>query len=273
MKRPACRGIELVLAAPEVGRVGHVRVGVLAHGEDLLPAHDEGGRPGGSRVLEGVARSPLRGVGADAEGVVHLLGLDQGERHEHPLASGLARELHVGAVDVRRRADAPRPRRCRSASRRTDAIPIRRRSRRCAAGSMPARRRACRAASTDMVIVSWSGAGTDFSRSISPFLYEGASAPQTLAISSTLIRCRGTYAPYPTMPTSILRTPCGAGAPRLVVQGNSREFGGLRGVQVNPMDNGCAVRRRRPRRDGPAVRIAPAARRAPPRPERHVRAA
>jgi hypothetical protein len=38
------------------------------------------------------------------------------------------------------------------------------------AGSMPARRMACRAASTDIVIVSWSGVGTDFSRSSSPFL-------------------------------------------------------------------------------------------------------
>ncbi len=57
------------------------------------------------------------------------------------------------------------------------------------------------AASTDMVMVSWSGEGTDFSSSINPLLQLGASAPQTLAISSTLILFRGMYAPYPTIPS------------------------------------------------------------------------
>jgi len=70
-----------------------------------------------------------------------------------------------------------------------DSLPIQ--TARISAGSMPARASALRAASMDMVTVSSSGLGTDFSRTGSP-----PSFPcQTRLISRVGRRWRGIYAP------------------------------------------------------------------------------
>jgi hypothetical protein len=74
-------------------------------------------------------------------------------------------------------------------------LPIQTAAMRC--GSMPARASALRAASTLMVAVSSSRPGTDFSRTglrLLPLVH-------TRLISLPGSRNRGTYAPYPTMPT------------------------------------------------------------------------
>ncbi len=68
------------------------------------------------------------------------------------------------------------------------------------AGSMPDLASAPCAAATEIVIVSSSMPGTDFSSSISPRLMAAGSLPHWRAISSDLILLRGMYAPYPTMP-------------------------------------------------------------------------
>ena len=62
-------------------------------------------------------------------------------------------------------------------------------------GSIPARSSAARAAATEIVIVSSSRPGTDFSFSRSPGRSVPGSLPHWRAISSVLMRLRGMYAP------------------------------------------------------------------------------
>ena len=63
-----------------------------------------------------------------------------------------------------------------------------------------ARASAERPAATEIVIVSSSRPGTDFSSRRRPLRIPSGSRPHCRAISSALIRLRGTYAPYPTIP-------------------------------------------------------------------------
>ncbi len=96
-----------VLAAPEIRGVGGPRVGVHHFGHETLGvgAEDERRCAGRRRVLEGVARGALRGVGADTHRVLDLAGFDQRLGHEHALGPRLAGELEIGDVDRGGRTD------------------------------------------------------------------------------------------------------------------------------------------------------------------------
>ena len=69
--------VVLVLAPPEVRRVGHVGVGVEDLATTLILADDERRRAGRRGVLERVAGGALASVRADAEAVLHLARLDE----------------------------------------------------------------------------------------------------------------------------------------------------------------------------------------------------
>ena len=96
----------LVLAPPEIRRVGDVGIrGVDDRQAFLGRADDEGGAAGGGGVFQGVAGLALGGVHADGHGVARHARADQSHGHDHGFGAGLAGELHVGRLDMRRGSD------------------------------------------------------------------------------------------------------------------------------------------------------------------------
>ena len=96
----------LVFAPPEIGRVGDVGIGGVDDRQALLGRADDEGRPAGrGGVFQRIAGLALGGVHADGHGVARHPRADQAHRHHHRLGAGLAGELHVGGLDVRRGPD------------------------------------------------------------------------------------------------------------------------------------------------------------------------
>ena len=102
----AVLGVLLVLAPPEVGRVGDVGVRGVDGGQRVLGGTDDEGRAarrGG--VLERVAWLALRGVHADGEGVVGHLRADESHRGDDGFRPRFAGEFPVPCLDAGRRAN------------------------------------------------------------------------------------------------------------------------------------------------------------------------
>jgi len=102
----AVLGVLLVLAPPEVGRVGDVGVrGVDGRQRVLGGTDDEGRAARRGGVLERVAWLALRGVHADGEGVIGHLRTDESHRGDDGFRPRFAGEFPVPCLDAGRRAN------------------------------------------------------------------------------------------------------------------------------------------------------------------------
>ncbi len=103
----AVLGVKLVLAAPEIGSIGHERKGLIDCGDHLIVigSDDKCCRACRGGIFQSVTGCSLGCVGADAQAVFDQASLDQTVCHEHPFGAGFAGELEIGAMAVRRGPD------------------------------------------------------------------------------------------------------------------------------------------------------------------------